>query len=146
MPYSRRVYYKISWLGKSRAEYADKVIDVQGVPYYLLPKNPIPLVPEDADQTGMFCIYTRFLFGGKWVLPDELPIFSLVIRLFFNFSRGNNGDRIYFPEDLLREMELIINISRICYATRLELIHYGQKFSRCRHSAISKCIRTHFYL
>lgn len=29
MPYSRRAYYKISWLrGKSRAEYADKVIDI----------------------------------------------------------------------------------------------------------------------
>ncbi len=29
MPYSRRGYYKISWMrGQSRAEYADKIIDI----------------------------------------------------------------------------------------------------------------------
>jgi hypothetical protein len=47
MPYSRRAYYKVSLLqGRSRAEYADKVIDIESsalifatpkIPYHWLP-------------------------------------------------------------------------------------------------------------
>jgi AraC family transcriptional activator of pobA len=47
MPYSRRAYYKISWLrGKSKAEYADKDIDVQGnALLFANPKIPYHRVP-----------------------------------------------------------------------------------------------------
>ena len=68
MPYSRRAYYKISWLrGNSRAEYADKVVDVQGnALLFATPKIPYNWVPESSDQTGMFCIFTAdFFWPGK---------------------------------------------------------------------------------
>ncbi len=45
MPYSRRAYYKIGWLrGKSRAEYADKVIDIEGSLTVCNTQNPLSLV------------------------------------------------------------------------------------------------------
>lgn len=51
MPYSRRAYYKISWLrGKSRVEYADKVIDVQEV-------------DEIQGIIYFFLLYYRFVFS-----------------------------------------------------------------------------------
>src|SRR5271156_5159277 len=68
MPYSRRAYYKISWLrGKSRAEYADKVIDIQeNALLFAPPKTPYHWLPADGDQTGMFCIFTPdFPSNGK---------------------------------------------------------------------------------
>ena len=49
MPYSRRDYYKISWIrGKSRAEYADKVIDIrENALLFATPKIPYHWLPED---------------------------------------------------------------------------------------------------
>src|SRR5476651_434037 len=80
MPYSRRAYYKISWVrGRSRAEYADKVIDIeQNALIFATPKIPYNWVPVNDNQTGMFCIFTPdFLALGKsGVTLDELPIFQ----------------------------------------------------------------------
>src|SRR6266480_4019763 len=60
MPYSRRDYYKISLIrGKNRAEYADKVIDIEeNALLFATPKIPYRWVPQDADQQGFFCIFT----------------------------------------------------------------------------------------
>lgn len=132
MPYSRRAYYKISWLrGKSRAEYADKVIDVQGSALlFATPKIPYHWVPEDADQTGMFCIFTPdFFLGGKsGVLPDELPIFQPGYTPVFQLSAEGITEIEYIFRKIYREMgtdykykyDLLRNLV-------LELIHYGQK-------------------
>lgn len=132
MPYSRRAYYKISWLkGKSRVEYADKVIDVSGnALLFATPKIPYKWVPEDGDQTGIFCIFTAdFLSQHKAGIilddlpifqPGQVPVFQLDIReareikyLFRKMLKELGADYKY-KYDLLRNM-------------LLELIHYGQK-------------------
>jgi AraC family transcriptional activator of pobA len=132
MPYSRRAYYKISWLrGKSRAEYADKVIDInENALLFATPKIPYHWLPADSNQTGMFCIFTEdFIAPHKaGVNPDMLPIFqpgqlpvfqlnsdeaSEVEQLFKKMHKELGADYKY-KYDLLRNM-------------LLELIHYGQK-------------------
>jgi len=66
-PYSRRDYYKISFIiGKGKLHYADKWIDVDRPA--LLFSNPV--VPyswetDDEDQKGWFCLFTdQFLQNG----------------------------------------------------------------------------------
>jgi AraC family transcriptional activator of pobA len=132
MPYSRRAYYKISWLrGKSRAEYADKVIDVQGnALLFATPKIPYNWVPENSDQTGMFCIFTPDFFwpAKSGIILDELPIFQPGYTPVFQLSTDEINEIEYIFRKMHREMEadykykydLIRNLV-------LELIHYGQK-------------------
>ncbi len=80
MPYNRREYYKISLVhGRNIAEYADKVINIQkNALLFATPKIPYNYVPQDEDQSGMFCIFTNeFLTQGKEDNRiDELPIFK----------------------------------------------------------------------
>ena len=132
MPYSRRAYYKISWLrGKSRAEYADKVIDVlENALLFATPKIPYHWLPADSNQTGMFCIFTAdFLMPGKSGVhleelpifqPGQLPIFQLSgpevteIEYIFRKMQKELAADYKYKYDLLRNMVL-------------ELIHYGQK-------------------
>jgi AraC-like DNA-binding protein len=132
MPYSRRAYYKISWLrGKSRAEYADKVIDVQGnALLFATPKIPYNWVPENSDQTGMFCIFTPDFFwpAKSGIILDELPIFQPGYTPVFQLPTDEINEIEYIFRKMHREMEadykykydLIRNLV-------LELIHYGQK-------------------
>jgi AraC-like DNA-binding protein len=132
MPYSRREYYKISWIrGKSKAEYADKVIDIsENALLFATPKIPYNWVPADSDQTGMFCIFTAdFLTPHKaGVSLDDLPIFqpgqvpvfqldaeeSKEIEYIFRKMQKELSADYKFKYDLLRNLVL-------------ELIHYGQK-------------------
>jgi len=132
MPYSRRAYYKISWLmGKSRAEYADKVIDIQGnALLFATPKIPYHWIPENSEQTGMFCIFTpEFLWSGKTGLQlDELPIFQAGQTPVFEITAEEQQEIEYIFRKMLKEMgsdykyryDLLRNMV-------LELIHYGQK-------------------
>ncbi len=132
MPYSRRAYYKISWLrGKSRAEYADKVIDVQeNALLFATPKIPYHWLPEDSNQTGMFCIFTPdFLSPGKaGVTLDELPIFQPGQLPIFQLSAEEVKEIEYIFRKMYKELgadykykyDLLRNLV-------LELIHYGQK-------------------
>ncbi len=132
MLYSRRAYYKISWLrGKSSAEYADKIIDVkENALLFATPKIPYHWVPADANQTGMFCIFTPdFLSPGKaGVLLDELPIFQPGQFPVFQLSEDEVKEIEYIFRKMMREMDsdykykydLLRNLV-------LELIHYGQK-------------------
>jgi AraC family transcriptional activator of pobA len=132
MPYSRRAYYKISWLkGKSKAEYADKVIEIeQNALMFATPKIPYHWVPEDSNQTGMFCIFTHdFLSQGKTgVSLDELPIFQPGQLPVFQLTDDEVKEIEYIFCKMLRELsadyqykyDLLRNLV-------LELIHYGQK-------------------
>lgn len=132
MPYSRRAYYKIGWLrGKSRAEYADKVIDVQeNALLFATPKIPYHWLPHDSNQTGMFCIFTPdFLSLGKaGVMLDELPIFQPGQVPIFQLSEEEVKEIEYIFRKMLKELnadykykyDLLRNLV-------LELIHYGQK-------------------
>ena len=132
MPYSRRDYYKIGWLrGKSRAEYADKVIDIQtSALLFATPKIPYHWVPADSDQTGMFCIFTAdFLAHRKTgVALDELPLFQPGQLPVFHLSDDEAKEVEYLFRKMHKELgadykykyDLLRNLV-------LELIHYGQK-------------------
>ncbi|GAA3918128.1 helix-turn-helix domain-containing protein [Chitinophaga oryziterrae] len=128
MPYSRRDYYKISLIrGRNRAEYADKVIDIEeSALLFATPKIPYHWLPQDADQQGFFCIFTAD-FLSKNILddlpifrPGELPVFQLskeeaneLELIFRKMYKELAGDYLY-KYDLLRNLVL-------------EVIHYGQK-------------------
>jgi len=132
MPYNRRAYYKISLIrGHNRAEYADKVIDIEkNALLFATPKIPYHYVPQDDNQHGFFCIFTQdFLLPGKsGVVLDELPIFKPgsypifelteieveeLNSLFSKMYRELGSDYVY-KYDLLRNYVM-------------ELIHFGQK-------------------
>ena len=132
MPYNRRAYYKISLIrGKNRAEYADKVIDVQkNALLFATPKVPYHWVPQDENQSGSFIVFTDdFMVKNKsGVVLDELPIFRSggypvfeisdeeadEIELTFKKMKKEITSDYEFKYDLLRNYVL-------------ELIHYGQK-------------------
>lgn len=132
MPYSRRAYYKIGWLrGKSRAEYADKVIDIEGnALLFATPKIPYHWLPEDSNQTGMFCIFTAdFLTPYKaGVNLDDLPIFQPGQLPVFQLTHIEAQEIEYIFRKMLKELgadykykyDLLRNLV-------LELIHCGQK-------------------
>lgn len=132
MPYSRRSYYKISWLkGKSRAEYADKVIDVQeNALLFATPKIPYHWLPEDSNQTGMFCIFTADFLApnNTGVNLDELPIFQPGLLPVFQLNPTEVDEIEYIFRKMDKEVQgdyqfkydLLRNLVS-------ELIHYGQK-------------------
>jgi len=132
MPYNRRAYYKISLIiGRNKAEYADKVIDIEKhALLFATPRIPYNYVPLDDNQFGFFCIFTTdFLTQQKTGMQlDELPIFkpggcpvfqlsdqatSELTALFSKMYNELSSDYIY-KYDLLRNYVM-------------ELIHYGQK-------------------
>jgi hypothetical protein len=132
MPYNRRAYYKISLIkGHNRAEYADKVIEIERTALlFATPKIPYHYVPYDTDQAGYFCIFTdEFLVQSKsGVVLDDLPIFRAGGYPVFQIS-DEEGDEINtIFKKMYREMasdyafkyDLLRNYV-------LELIHIGQK-------------------
>lgn len=132
MPYNRRAYYKISLIqGKNRAEYADKVIEIEkNALLFATPRVPYHWLPQDARQSGCFCVFTEeFMNKNKsGVVLDDLPIFKSggvpvfkisdkeakeISSLFTKMQKEISSDYAY-KYDLLRNYVL-------------ELIHYGQK-------------------
>jgi AraC-like DNA-binding protein len=132
MPYDRRAYYKISLIsGRNRAEYADKVIDIErNALLFASPQIPYHWLPQADPQLAQFCIFTaEFLLPSKsGVVVDELPIFqpggypvftltdeqaSEIRTIFTKMQRELAADYAY-KYDLLRTYVL-------------ELIHLGQK-------------------
>jgi len=132
MPYNRRAYYKISMIsGKNRAEYADKVIDIEkNALLFGTPKIPYNYLPQDEDQSGYFCIFTHdFLVKNKsGVVVDDLPIFQPGGYPIFQLSEENTEEitsvfkKMYkeLSSDYAYKYDLLRNYV-------LELIHYGQK-------------------
>ncbi|GAB4000190.1 response regulator transcription factor [Spirosoma daeguense] len=130
--YPCRVNYKISLMnGYSRAEYADKVIDI--TPNSLLfstPKVPYHWLTKGLNHAGSFCVFTaNFLLPAKsGVVLDELPIFKAGGHPVFQLS-ADEAERV---QAIFRKMQEEINSS---YAYKydllrtyvLELIHLGQK-------------------
>ncbi len=132
MPYNRRAYYKISLIrGKNRAEYADKVIDIEkNALLFATPKVPYHWIPQDPRQDGHFCVFTdAFLVKNKsGVVLDELPIFKAggypvfqiddeeadELAATFRKMKKEIASDYAFKYDLLRNYVV-------------ELIHYGQK-------------------
>lgn len=132
MPYNRRAYYKISLInGHNRAEYADKVINIQkhGL-LFASPKVPYNYIPQDEKQSGYFCIFTHeFLAASRsGMVLDELPIFKPGGYPVFQL----NSTQVRELETLYKKMfaELASGYAYKYDLLRnyvLELIHYGQK-------------------
>lgn len=132
MPYNRRAYYKISLIrGKNRAEYADKVIEIEkNALLFATPKVPYHWVPLDPAQSGYFCVFTdEFLIKNKsGVELDNLPIFKSGGYPVFQISDSEAEDlalvfkkmRQEIASDYVYKYDLLRNYV-------LELIHYGQK-------------------
>jgi AraC family transcriptional activator of pobA len=132
MPYNRRAYYKISLIkGRNKAEYADKVIEIENnALLFATPRIPYHWLPREENQSGAFCIFTaEFLQRNKsGVVIDDLPIFqpggcpifSLsdsdadTVGLIFQRMFLEVSSEYAFKYDLLRNYVM-------------ELIHYGQK-------------------
>lgn len=132
MPYNRRAYYKISLIrGKNRAEYADKVIDVQkNALLFATPKVPYHWVPQDDNQAGSFIVFTHdFLIKNKsGVVLDELPIFKSGGYPVFEISdeEAEELEHIFrkMKKEIASDYEFKYDLLRNYV---LELIHYGQK-------------------
>ena len=132
MPYNRRAYYKISLIiGRNRAEYADKVIDIEkSALLFATPKIPYNYIPQDEDQEGYFCIFTHdFLVQNKsGVVLDELPIFQPGGYPIFQLGGDEIEDILLIFKKMHKELA-----SNYVYKYDLlrnylmELIHYGQK-------------------
>lgn len=132
MPYNRRSYYKISLIsGRNRAEYADKVIDIEkNALLFATPKIPYHWLPQDDNQFGYFCIFTDdFLVKNKsGVVLDDLPIFQPNGYPIFQLSDEEAEEitailkKMYkeLSSDYIYKYDLLRNYV-------LELIHYGQK-------------------
>lgn len=132
MPYNRRAYYKISLIrGRNKAEYADKVIDIEkNALLFATPRIPYHYLPQDDDQAGYFCIFTAdFLIQSKsGVVLDELPIFKPGGFPIFRLTDDEAEDLTYTFRKMYNELssdyaykyDLLRNYV-------LELIHYGQK-------------------
>ncbi len=132
MPYDQRAYYKISLIsGRNRAEYADKVIDIERhALLFATPKVPYHWFPQDDEQAGQFCVFTaEFLLPAKsGVVLDELPLF-----------RAGGYPLFLVPDEaaadlgaIFQKMQQVI-ISDYAYKYDLlrnyvvELLHFGQR-------------------
>lgn len=132
MAYNRRAYYKISLIsGRNKAEYADKIIDIEkNALLFATPRIPYNWLPQDDDQSGYFCIFTsEFLIKPKsGVVLDELPIFQPGGYPVFQLSDGDAEEILAIFKKMYKEIssdyaykyDLLRNYI-------LELIHYGQK-------------------
>src|SRR6218665_819615 len=132
MPYNRRAYYKISLIsGRNRAEYADKVIDIEkNALLFATPKVPYHWLPQDDQQDGYFCVFTNeFLVQSKaGIMLDELPIFRSGGHPVFQLTDDVKDELHAIFAKMYREIasdyafkyDLLRNYV-------LELIHYGQK-------------------
>lgn len=132
MPYNRRTYYKISLIsGRNKAEYADKVIEIEkNALLFATPKIPYHYVPQDEDQSGYFCVFTdSFLSQSKsGVILENLPIFQPGGYPVFQISDEEAEELTAIYKKMFKELssdyafkyDLLRNYL-------LELIHYGQK-------------------
>lgn len=131
MPYNRRAYYKISLInGRNKAEYADKVIDIEKhALLFATPRIPYHWVPQDDEQSGDFCIFTAdFLKNKGGFTLDDLPIFKAGGYPVFQISEEEAADIAHIFKKMHAEIQ-----SDYAYKYDLlrnyvmELIHYGQK-------------------
>jgi AraC-like DNA-binding protein len=132
MPYNRRAYYKISLIkGRNRAEYADKVINIERFALlFASPLVPYHYVPLDEKQDGFFCIFTAEFLNGHapGLMLDELPIFKPGGYPIFHLQEEEANELSNVFEKMNKELageyafkyDLLRNYV-------MELIHYGQK-------------------
>lgn len=132
MPYNRREFYKISFIrGRNRAEYADKVIEIDRMALlFATPQVPYHYLPQDDDQSGCFCIFTaEFMATAKTgVVLDDLPLFRPGGVPVFQLTDEQGEELAPLYRKMQREL-----VSDYAYkydllrAYVLELLHFGQK-------------------
>ncbi len=132
MPYDRRAYYKISLIrGRSRAEYANKVIELEhNALLFATPRVPYHWLPQDPAQAGRFCVFTgEFLLPAKsGVVLDELPLFQASGYPVFQVSDAEWTELNAIFEKMARELASPYAYKYDLLRTYvLELIHAGQK-------------------
>jgi AraC family transcriptional activator of pobA len=132
MPYDRRAYFKISLIrGRSRAEYADKVMEIeQNALLFATPKVPYHWLPEDREQDGYFCVFTdEFLLPAKsGVRLDELPLFQPGGYPVFTITDEEYAELHAIFRKMAREITSAYAYKYDLLRTYvLELIHWGQK-------------------
>jgi AraC family transcriptional activator of pobA len=117
--------------GRNKAEYADKVIDIEkNCLLFATPKIPYNWLPQDENQSGNFCIFTPdFLVQNKsGIQLEQLPIFQPGGYPVFQLSDDEAEDITFIFKKMHKELssdyvykyDLLRNYV-------LELIHYGQK-------------------
>jgi AraC family transcriptional activator of pobA len=132
MPYDRRAYYKISLIkGRSRAEYADKVMEIErNALLFATPKVPYHWLPEDREQDGYFCVFTsEFLLPAKsGVKLDELPLFQAGGYPVFTLTDEEYAEVLLLFKKMAREITSAYAYKYDLLRTYvLELVHLGQK-------------------
>lgn len=132
MPYNRRLYYKISLIeGKNKAEYADKVIDIEKCGLlFATPKVPYNYIPEGEEQGGCFCIFSAEFINkqNSGFSADELPIFQPgSVPVFELTEKEANNIKLIFAkmtEELASDYAFKYDLIRNYV---MELVHLGQK-------------------
>jgi AraC family transcriptional regulator, transcriptional activator of pobA len=130
MPYNRRAYYKINLIiGRNRAEYADKVIDIEkNALLFATPKVPYHWIPLDFEQGGHFCLFTEDFLNSHGILLDDLPIFKPDSYPIFQLSDSEteklNSIFLKMHEEIASDYVFKYDLLRNYV---LELIHFGQK-------------------
>ncbi|RYY39830.1 MAG: AraC family transcriptional regulator [Chitinophagaceae bacterium] len=132
MPYDRRAYYKISLIrGRSRAEYADRVIPIgRNALLFATPQVPYHYVPEGEVLDGHFCIFSAaFLVKSRsGVDPSGLPIFRPGAYPVFELSDDDTEELAGLFRKMKREIASDYPYKYDLLRTYvLELIHFGQK-------------------
>ena len=132
MLYNRRAYYKISLIiGRNCTEYADKVIEIEEQALlFASPEVPYHYLPQDANQSGYFCIFTdEFLTAGTSRMAlDELPIFAPSGYPVFQISQKEREEIAAIFSKMHAELRSDYAYKYDLLRTYLlELIHYGQK-------------------
>ena len=132
MPYNRRAYYKISLIrGRNRAEYADRVIDIEhNALLFATPKVPYHYLPMDERQAGHFCIFTEeFMAPAKsGIVLDELPLFRPGGYPVFQLTDDEADEIGHIFGKIAKEIAADYAFKYDLLRTYvLELIHQGQK-------------------
>lgn len=108
-PYSRKDYYKISYIiGKGTLYYADKWIYIDR-PALLFsnPKVPYSWKAEDTDQKGWFCLFTESFLrhDEKFGSLQQSPLFQISKRPVFFLNEVEQQQMTYIFQSILREMQ-----------------------------------------
>ncbi len=105
VPYSRREYYKISFIqGKNRYHYADKTIDIDGAAIvFANPMVPYNWEPLDDQQSGHFCVFTEEFFG-HFGSPKDYPMFQAANIPIYHIPENQRKGIENLYEQMLEEL------------------------------------------
>jgi len=132
MPYNRRAYYKISLIiGRNRAEYADKIIEIENCALlFATPQIPYNYHSLDDNQSGIFCIFSEDFFtqSNTGIIIPDMPVFQPGGNpIFFLTDEQKDEVKLIFTK-MLRELELDYAYKYDLIRNYvMELIHTGQK-------------------